>query len=333
MILQASERHCAACREVFGDLWDKNDGIWSGALFLAVHFDLPQTVDHLLERGVNADSKVLQRTDGKSRMPLVEAARLGLIAEIKKLLAHGAGIDTGDEVYGTPLMAACYTYRKEAIRLLLDNGANPNAVMSNGRTALYCAVEVGEKDWYSTEDPESDKMMEEIMKSLIEAGADILHSQDSENNIEKTPSQYRGSLIEFAVRISGNVAKLKVLFENYARGVQALRSGLVAAAESDSRVHMIGFLLGSGVDIESRAMVIRSDRNKDRCTALEFACEEKNVTTVTFLLFYGADPNNRSATDASAFERLINERGTMLKCFWQANRGTCRRRSAKLGIR
>ncbi|WP_165233253.1 ankyrin repeat domain-containing protein [Aquisphaera insulae] len=83
--------------------------------------------------------------------PLVEsAAELGHARCLAALLAAGMPADSADEMGYTPLMTAAWEGHLEAARLLLDAGADPNAVAeedgsygdpdASGQCALYCAL-------------------------------------------------------------------------------------------------------------------------------------------------------------------------------------------------
>jgi len=66
---------------------------------------------------------------------------------------------TGD----TPLHVVCSWGDLEAVRLLLDAGAEVNAVGDIGRTPLFCVLASGNVD---------------IVRALIAAGADLTHRDE-----------------------------------------------------------------------------------------------------------------------------------------------------------
>jgi len=76
-------------------------------------------------------------------------------AEIKELLAEGADANAAD-VFGTALNRVTYTGDIEAVKILLEAGANPNSLDSiNGTTPIF------------------DAWQPEIVKLLIKYGADV----------------------------------------------------------------------------------------------------------------------------------------------------------------
>jgi ankyrin repeat protein len=92
---------------------------------------------------------------------LLKAAKKGDLKAIGDLLAKGAEIDSKNGMFDTtPLGAACGNGQTEAVKLLLERGAKPDAIAGNlGMTALYEIVNFGQAE-------------PEIVKLLLAAGAD-----------------------------------------------------------------------------------------------------------------------------------------------------------------
>jgi hypothetical protein len=98
---------------------------------------------------------------GLSRMgettPVIDAARAGDTGELERLLAAGANPNHRAGVNDwTPLMHAIHKGQKDSVRVLLQHGADVNATMQNGGTALIEAAGYG----YA-----------EIVAMLLDAGA------------------------------------------------------------------------------------------------------------------------------------------------------------------
>jgi ankyrin repeat protein len=93
-----------------------------GPLSLAISNGAPKIVDQLLAANANPN---VARENGET--PLMTAARLGQVDVMKRLLVKGANANARDKKFGqTALMWAAG--RPEAIRLLLEFGADPRAV-------------------------------------------------------------------------------------------------------------------------------------------------------------------------------------------------------------
>jgi uncharacterized protein len=77
---------------------------------------------------------------------LLDAAKLGLLARTKELLAMGAGVNTADRRGFTLLMWASAGGHAEMVRHLLEGGAAPDRRAADGTTALMLAAANGFTD-------------------------------------------------------------------------------------------------------------------------------------------------------------------------------------------
>jgi hypothetical protein len=93
--------------------------------------------------------------------PLIAAVRSGDLAQIERLLKSGDDIEEADMhgFKGLPLRTACFAGDPAVVKALLDHGANPNALASDGPAApLRAALRAGKHD---------------IVRLLIEHGSDV----------------------------------------------------------------------------------------------------------------------------------------------------------------
>lgn len=98
--------------------------------------------------------------------PLCEAAWGGHNGQndvMKILLEEGADPNKGDKRGRTPLYVAAYRGNMGAVQMLLDAGADPNSGNSNGDTPLSKAADVGNK---------------EMIKLLLERGASVANMEE-----------------------------------------------------------------------------------------------------------------------------------------------------------
>jgi len=149
------------------------------------------TLQALIENGAEPNFIPLGLTQyalGKSHAPLSEhelmaaasrgdsalhaAVRLGHVDQARYLIEHGARIDLTNKLGKSPLLVAAEEGKLEAVKLLLEKGADPNSVEADHRrnrlslakhsmgqnSALIVAVEQGHED---------------VAKALIEAGANV----------------------------------------------------------------------------------------------------------------------------------------------------------------
>jgi ankyrin repeat protein len=119
-----------------------------------------QLVKMLLAHGAEPNHEI----KGKRATPIVYAACSNNLEVLKLLLEKGAsvknyfGCDREAYTLGPPLNAATLNGNSEFVRLLIENGADPNATDENGFTSVMMAIRGKEI---------------EILEMLIRAGADL----------------------------------------------------------------------------------------------------------------------------------------------------------------
>jgi ankyrin repeat protein len=99
---------------------------------------------------------------------LCDAASIGDVPWINRLLADGVSPDSADEDGATALMSAAFAAQAKAVATLLHAGADPDLQDSSGLTALMNAViSAGEMDLEG-----ATAVFERIVSLLLDAGAD-----------------------------------------------------------------------------------------------------------------------------------------------------------------
>ena len=99
---------------------------------------------------------------------ICDAASVGDMRTVRRLLAEGVDPDTSDEDGVTALMASAFAAQPGVVRALLQAGADPDAQDASGLTALMNAVIAnGEMDQRL-----SHPIFVEIVVELLAAGAD-----------------------------------------------------------------------------------------------------------------------------------------------------------------
>lgn len=238
-------------------------------------------------------------------MPAIHAAaQAGDAAGISRELSRGVAVDLSLEkgetwsIGMTPLMLASMNAKPEAVRTLLQAGANANARSRNGHTALILAaawadaatvqalVEKGvlmdartEEGWTALTLGAA-RGKAECVTALINAGADV----NGRNKWGQTP-------LHLACQ-SGDADKVEAVLRagpdvNIGDAISG-ETPLLAAVRSGGSTEIVTML------IESRAQVDKPDH--DGVTALMVAADRADQQKVTALLAAGA---SRTATDAS----------------------------------
>jgi ankyrin repeat protein len=124
-----------------GERLDGLDADGHTPLWVAVRFDKPDAVDHLLKLGAEPDA------GGRGAdTPLLVATFMGLARTlvVEQLIAAGADVNAVSQQYAeTPLHCAVTSSNMEVTKLLLKAGADVNAQSSFGDTPLQSAVVKG----------------------------------------------------------------------------------------------------------------------------------------------------------------------------------------------
>jgi ankyrin repeat protein len=107
-------------------------------LGLAAFFGHASTVRVLLDRG--ADHAIAARNDIKVQ-PLHAAVAGRNVEAVRLLLERGADVNARQQVGYTPLMGAASAGREDMVQLLLDRGADPSLTNDDGKTAAAIARE------------------------------------------------------------------------------------------------------------------------------------------------------------------------------------------------
>jgi ankyrin repeat protein len=102
-------------------------------LYVAIRGNDLAGLKALLDQGINANT-----ADRRQITPLMYAAEIGSLEAMKVLVDHGADVNAQNAFGSTALMWSVTDSRK--VRLLLDHGADVNQTAKSGRTALIIAA-------------------------------------------------------------------------------------------------------------------------------------------------------------------------------------------------
>ncbi|MCG2710706.1 MAG: ankyrin repeat domain-containing protein, partial [Thermodesulfovibrionales bacterium] len=118
-----------------------------------------------------------------SMTPLSTAAKRGDINAVKELLNQGADVNEKNDSGNTALMSAALEGHPEAVKFLIEKGADVNAKNNRGWTPLFYAAAFGKTD---------------TAKLLIGKGADI---DAAIVNLERSSSYYGKTAVQAGVKM------------------------------------------------------------------------------------------------------------------------------------
>ncbi|CAH1183646.1 unnamed protein product [Phaedon cochleariae] len=207
------------------------------------------------------DGSAVNQNDACCFSPLHMAAAKGDGEMVRWLLKRGANVKAiGGRHRQSALHVATRGTRLDVIRILVEAGADINAVDIEERSVLTSAVRQG---------------CDEIVRYLIQKGARVNHEEP-------------GSVTALRLAVWANSLPVaKVLLEGGARIIHSHH--LVHTAVSNNNLEMVKML------VDSCAML--NTRDDQGYTPLMLSCSRKNISIARYLLAHGADANVTSHID------------------------------------
>lgn len=225
---------------------------------------------------------------------LVDAASNGNVAEIKNLIAEGADVNCcKDGGKGTPLMIAAFHAQAEAVRLLLDSGADVSLQDRDGKTALHKATAQCRPEGLKT------------VEMLLEGGAD-LNAKDRQGN---KPWIWAFNVPKHMWRAC---KPMRQLLFTYSKRQAPKQSDETAHSDSSYYQKEMNLILTYQVgDVEEMEMLIAAGADVNCCkdegngTPLMKAAFHRDVESVRFLLNAGADANLQDRDGKTALHKVL----------------------------
>jgi ankyrin repeat protein len=198
---------------------------------------------------------------------LVTAIRNADTQAIRQLLNNGADVNARDAEGNTPLILASFYAAPECVKLLIDQGADVNTTNRAGATALIRAATSYEKTRW-----------------LLAAGAKVR----ARTALGTTP-------LILAARRAGNSRTVQLLLERGANATERNNAGIsaVLAGAASGDLETVRLLLDAGARADDfpKSNVPRARAIAGFRTALMWAAYSNDVRMARLLLERGADPN------------------------------------------
>jgi ankyrin repeat protein len=195
-----------------------------------------------------------------------------LLPMLEYLLSKGVSLECETQYGESPLKTASFFGRFDAVRLLLDHGADPVRLQW---TPLMKAVALGNA---------------EDVKKLLDAGSVV-------SDRIRDPS---GRTVWLLAAFVGDIEKAKLLYEDGANLEERGRNGVTAliyCAQRNSR-DMLDWLLGVGAAIDAT--------DESGTSALIYAAENGTTDCLQSLLTAGANPNQSDSYGNTAISQASN---------------------------
>jgi ankyrin repeat protein len=202
------------------------------------------------------------RADGPREHALFSAIRSGDLALLESHLREGMPVTVRAADGTTPLLLAAVYGTADTVRLLLDHGADPNAVGKTGASPLLLAAGDLEK-----------------VRLLVDRGADV----NARSKLGNTP------LITAAAHV-GNLEVVKLLLDKGADKQAKNRNAItvLTSAVSSNDAGTVRYLIGCGCQPANVFNLFGASGN----SPLELAVENGNAEIVEMLLANGVDVNS-----------------------------------------
>lgn len=225
----------------------ENDGLGTTPLMIAAERGDPVLLGYLMEFGANPNAK---RADGMTA--LLFAVKENHTNFARFLVDLGAEVNVPDNQW-TPLMWAMFRKNDELVEFFLAKGANPNARVQYGFTALHFAASVLNND--------------KFIRLLLKNGAFVdSRADDGQTALMRAVFSKRNSAARFLIEQGADVnARDNEGYTPLMYAVMSYPSGNAEAGNAEA----VKLLLANGADVHARA--------NDGRTALTFAIVWLNV--------------------------------------------------------
>ena len=254
----------------------RKDG--TNALLQACRTGQSECVRFLLEAGADVN---IAKPNGNSC--LLEAVYGRCSNEtLHKIIHQGVHVNDVNNKSQTALILACFTAQAESVKLLLENGANPNISDDRHYTSLHAAV-------YGC-------CTNDTLQDIIDH---TVHLNDQNNKGETALNLACSYRQQDSVRVLLEAGSGPNIADD--NGNTCLHAVLISGC-CKKIIHKI---IDHGADMNAT--------NKHHWTALLLACVKKNEHAINVLLNAGADPNIADDTDGDTCLHMAVRQGCSIE--------------------
>lgn len=216
---------------------------------------------------------------------------------LKLMLKHGNFDINARErkALRTPLHIAVMRCDIDAIEVLLENGADVNAIDNEQNTPLYCAVEC-RHDINGIDNNDNSNYID-VITLLLDSGADINDADRNERSILYRAFQYTDTkLIDLLIKYDANINAVNDYGNTILQGMLYWLSFETGTLE---------LLIKYGIDVNNRNRIGFTILHY---LAIEYECDRKNyyrngfLNAIKLLLKHGADPTIRCNDGKTALQ-------------------------------
>jgi ankyrin repeat protein len=237
-------------------------------LHIAAEKNYVDVVRALLSAGVDVNI----RSEKQKLTPLISAACCGSLEAVKVLIEAGADIDAQSSTGNTALMLAIDRGKIDVATTLIDAHANLEIKGQKGWTALHNAASGGDRGY------------REVAEALLKAGASV----DALSETMLTPLHEAAgkSLVDLVRLLVDNGANVNARDKFHNTPLRMCASNAQSFATLDSFKQTVQILLTAGADINAGTTI--------NTTSLHSVVKWGNADAVRFMLDHGADPDIRT---------------------------------------
>ncbi len=226
---------------------------------------------------------------GDANFDLLRFSYIGDTAKIIESLKAKAHLEARDEDEMTPLLLAAYEDRMNAVKLLIDKGADINATSFSGRNALSYAVQNANP---------------EMVNLLLSKGAALLLDGSEQDILYSAVGGKNPDVLRLILPYEKNLNRTYLKNSDQKDARNLVKTTLLIQAVNSGSLENVKLLIEKGADINQA-----NDRGE---TPILTALREKEFEIATYLADHGAKLDVRDAMGNTVLSYALNHRKSAL---------------------